>query len=150
MNSKNIIVTVLVAVVVGAGAFFGGIKYQQNRSPKLGFGQFDRNGAGGQQVRGQGGNMQRLGGNQGMRPVMGEIISQDDKGITVKMVDGSSKIVLISTTTAINKAAEGTKADLVSGVIVRVFGNVNSDGSVTAQSVQIEPKVVAAPTTGTN
>ncbi len=128
---KNpLLITVIVAVLVGVGAFFGGMKYQESKAAaNPGNGQFMRGGNGGPGGRrGQGGGR-----------VVGEIVTQDDKSITVKMMDGSSKIVLISGTTNINKAAAATQADLKVGERVGVFGSDNSDGSVTAQTIQLNP-----------
>lgn len=78
-------------------------------------------------------------GRQGFRPVNGEIISADDKSITVKLPDNSSKIVLLTDTTIINKSAEGAKEDLKTGEKVALFGTENSDGTVTAQNIQLNP-----------
>lgn len=132
---KNPIVIVVLLLLVGGGAFFGGMKYQQSKQPtfsrQFGNGQGPA-GAGGQQSQ----NRARTGGGG---QVFGEIISQDDKSITVKLQDGSSKIVLLSNTTAINKSSEGLKADLKVGEKVAVFGSQNSDGSVTAQNIQLNP-----------
>lgn len=130
MKNNSVLIMVAVAVLVGAGAFFGGMKYQQSKRQNLArqFGQ-------GQGVRAG----QAQGNRQGFRPVNGEIISSDDKSITVKLQDGSSKIVLFSDKTTINKAAEATKDDLKSGEKVMVVGTENSDGSVTAQSIQLNP-----------
>src|SRR6185369_11294861 len=84
---------------------------------------------------GQGG----AGGRNGFRPVTGEILNADDKSITVKMMDGSTKIVLLTSTTTYNKAAQASKSDLVTGERVGVFGTANADGSVTAQNIQLNP-----------
>ncbi len=123
----------LLLVIIGGGSFFAGTKYQQSQTAK----------AFGQRLGGQGGGRQpgqfAGGARGGLRPVNGEIISQDDKSITVKLTDGSSKIVLLSDKTTINKAAEAKKEDLKTGEKVAVFGQENADGSVTAQSVQINP-----------
>ena len=139
---KNILITIILVAVVGGGAFFGGMKYQQSKQ-QTSFGQF-RNGqrtlgAGGQQQNGA-----RAGGGQ----IVGEIIGQDDKSITVKLQNGSSKIVLLSDTTTINKAAEGTKSDLKIGERVGVFGTSNADGTLVAQNVQLNPMVRGTATSG--
>ena len=73
------------------------------------------------------------------RPINGEIISSDDKSITVKLSDGSSKIVVLGTSTVINKADQATKDDLKVGEKAAVFGTENSDGSITAQNIQLNP-----------
>ncbi len=123
--------TIIVAVVVGGASFFGGMKYQQTKQPSL-------NRQFGQQIGGQ-----QRGGNRtaGIRPTSGEIIASDDKSITVKLADGSSKIILLSDKTTINQTMAGTKADLKMGVKVAMFGTENPDGSVTASSIQVNPTV---------
>lgn len=139
-ESRNFInkwgITLVVAIVFAAGGFFGGIKYQQTKVPsfvsRFGNGQT----ANGQFQRGNGNtNLNR----NGFRPVSGEIVSADDKSITVKMQDGSTKIVLLSDATTYSKSSDGQKSDLTVGTQVAVFGSDNSDGSVTAQNVQIDP-----------
>jgi len=134
-GSKNLIVAVvLAALVFGAGGFFGGVSYQKTKTPNLG--RFmpsngDRNG-----------NNMRFnaeGSGGGFSSVEGEIIGSDDKSITVKLSDGSSKIVFYSDSTSINKAETKTKEDLKDGEKVMVMGSKNSDGSVTARSIQLNP-----------
>ena len=127
---KNLIITVLIAVILGGGGFFAGMKYQQSKPPT-----FSRQFGSGQFGNSQRPNGARMGGGQ----VVGEIITQDDKSITVKLTDNSSKIILLSDTTAINKATEGTKSDLKIGERVAIFGTSNTDGSVTAQNIQLNP-----------
>jgi len=117
---------ILLIVVLGGG-FYTGIKYQQNqRGHGSQFGQMT-------QRMGQ----TRLPDGQDFRPMTGEIIGQDDESITVKLQDGSSKIILLTDTTAINKFTEGSKSDLKTGERVAVFGTENSDGSVTGQNIQL-------------
>ena len=138
---KEIVVPVVIASLVFAGVgFFGGMQFQKSKgiSFRDGQGNFMMAGSqrGGGPNGGQGG--QRMMG-QGMRPVTGEIISSDENSITVKMEDGSSKIVLISGTTTINKTDPGSKGDLSVGTKVGVFG-ADNNGAVTAQSIQINPQ----------
>ncbi|MBP9817175.1 hypothetical protein KBC75_00275 [Candidatus Shapirobacteria bacterium] len=139
MKQNQIISLVLVAVIFGAGGFFGGMKYQQSKAPNFNFG--DRAGMVGQFGNRQGGGMgqngtqaRRMGGQ-----TYGDILSLDDKTMTVKMADGSSKIILLSDSTSFNKEATGTKTDLKVGDKVGVFGQSNTDGSISAQMVQINP-----------
>ena len=75
----------------------------------------------------------------GGRPVVGEIISLDDKSITVKLQDGSSKIILLPESVTVSKTDSGSKADLKNGINVGIIGTENQDGSITAQNVQINP-----------
>ena len=127
------IMTILVALIIGGGAFFGGMQYQKTQASGSMQGQF--RGPNGDES--QRGIQERTGMGQGMAPVSGEIISQDDTSITIKMQDGSSKIVILADDTTFSKSSEGSKSDLVTGETVTTFGTTNSDGSVTAQSVSI-------------
>ncbi len=147
-NDNNLLLYLAAtAVVIGSAGFFGGMKYQQAKQSSFQFGpgsgmmggnvMFKGNGEGGTVAFRQGQGQGVMG--QGMRPVAGEIINQDDKSITVKTQDGSSKIIILSDTTTINKASEATQADLKTGETVSVFGTINADGSVTAQNIQLNP-----------
>lgn len=141
MTSYYLATGVLV-ILVGAGAFFGGMKFQQRQQPLL-------NAIRDQAGSGQGVRKMMGAGNagsgyagtgKGFQPVVGEIISQDESSLTVKMPDGSSKIVVMGESVTVSKMADGSRADLVEGAQVTVMGTTNSDGSVTAQTVQIVPE----------
>lgn len=140
MNQKNNLIMLAIAILVGLVGFYTGTLYQKNQNPRFGFngenmmGNTRRFDDGGRR-----GMMNSGGRNGGFRPVVGQILSQDDKSITVKMTDGSSRIILLSDTTDINKAETVDKNALTVGQTVRVFGIVNSDGSVTAQDIQLNP-----------
>lgn len=129
---NNMTKIIVVAVIVGAIAFFAGLKYQENKqSQTRGFdttAQGNRNG-----------QFQRGGNRAGFRPVSGTIISADSTSITVKLPDNSSKIVMLTAKTAINKATTASKSDLQVNEKVAIFGTENSDGSVTAQNIQLDP-----------
>ena len=138
--------TIVIALIVRLAGFFGGMKYQQSKTemPRGQFmlnreGQPGRNG--GAPMIGETGRRPEGGMGTGTRPVSGEIIATDEASITIKMQDGSSKIVMISETTDINKAEKGTKTDLSNGQDMMVFGKENTDGTVTAINVQVNPSI---------
>ncbi len=133
MNKKTQIIVGF--VVVAALSFYGGMKYNQSKAvtnTRTGTGQF----AGGQ--RGTRGG--------GTGAVMGEILSKDDTSITVKMRSGGSSIVFLTANTPVMKSVAGANTDLAVGQQVMVFGTPNSDGSVTAQSIQIRPATTTSVT----
>ncbi len=133
--NSNILTIIIVSIIVGAIAFYGGMKYQSSqatRGANLG-----RQFGTGNNTNGRQNGQTRFGG--GARSVAGEIISLDDKSITVKLQDGSSKIVLLNSSTSISKYSEATRSDLMSGTRVLATGADNSDGSVTARNVQLNP-----------
>lgn len=130
-TSKNsLLVTVAVALIVAGIGFFAGMKYQQAQSPNSTMAAF-------REANGDRAAAFRSGQANGFRPVNGEIISADEKSITVKLSDGSSKIVLFSDSTNINKAENGSAQDLKEGETVAVFGTQNSDGTVSAENIQL-------------
>jgi len=144
---KNIIIAAAIALIIGgAGGFFGGLTYQKSKASRTA-GQF-ANFRGGNLPSGAiRGNFGSAGRNGGFRPVNGEILSVDANGITVKLVDGSSKVILISDKTAIEKTSAASKTDLTVGKKVNVFGTEDSSGIVTAQNVQIN---LATPSSNSN
>lgn len=101
-NTKMILIFLVILLLASGGSFYLGMNYQQSRRR----GNFQFGGQTGNQTR----QFQARGGQS--RPARGEIIEVDDKSIIVKIPDGSSKIVLFSETTSINKAASGTKDDI--------------------------------------
>ncbi len=136
-NAKKVLPTIAAVIVVGAVMFAGGYKYAIAKSAS------GNKGAGNYQA-GVGVNF-RQGGARGGRGgagmmggfVSGEILSKDATSLTVKMRDGSSKIILLSATTKVMKSVAGTSDNLQVGSNVMVTGDTNADGSVTAQSLQL-------------
>jgi hypothetical protein len=135
------IYVLIIVIIVAAGAFYGGVFYQKNQRPSFAGGagsfagrRFGSGGAGGFQG-GQG--VAGANGAPAMMPVRGQIVSTGNDSITVKMQDGSSKIVNLTGQTKINKTTSGAVSDLKSGTTVTAIGTSNSDGSVTAQDVMI-------------
>lgn len=137
---KKLLPAILITVaVIGAGAFYGGMKYDQSKNAAA---LQDRQ-ARFQQLGANGGANGGVRGTRGGGFTNGEIISKDDKSITVKMKDGSSKIVFYSSTTEIGKFTSGAITDIEAGKNVSINGIANSDGSITAQSIQIRSPIPA-------
>lgn len=141
---KIVPIAAAAVIIIGAGAFYGGLRFAEAKKPALGqFGEF----------QGQRGQTAGAGGAAAMRRVAGqsggfmngEIISQDSQSITVKLADGGSKIAFFSTSTEVSKFAAGTLADLTAGTNVMVTGKAGADGSIIAQSIQIRPEGIRGP-----
>lgn len=136
-NARTLVPVICVLVGIGVG-FFGGIEYKNYQVNKL-RNNFTMMGDNGPQrftgTRGTNQNSARMMGGA----VNGTILSMDNKSLTVKLTDGSSKIVLFSGSTTYSNTTPASQSDLKVGNTVAVFGAPNSDGSVTATSVQINP-----------
>jgi hypothetical protein len=135
MNTKMLVGGVVALLVVGGGSFYAGMQYSQRASQGSSSSPQDR-AARFQQF---GGGAGRGGRNGGGGFTAGEIIAKDDKSITIKMTDGSSKIVFYTSQTPTMKSVSGAVSDLSIGEQVTITGSANQDGSVTAQSIQIRP-----------
>ena len=148
----------ILIVVVAIGSFFAGTKFQQKKSIVGSNQQMinKRAGLGQDTGRGTGNNtnnntnaVKNQGQTPGFRQTVGEIINFDDTSITVKMADGSSKIVLISDSTTINQSVTAAKTDLEVGLRVAVNGDQNTDGSVSGKNIEINPHVATITVTPT-
>ena len=132
-------------MVVAGGSFYAGMQYgaSKNSFSRAGGGNFANLSPEERQARipqfGQGTGTG--GGNRGPRTgggfVAGEVLSLDDKGFTVKLADGGSKIVFWSASSTVMTSMKGNRTDVKVGTQVMVAGSANQDGSVNAQSVQL-------------
>ena len=94
--NKSVTTIIAVAVIMGGGAFYGGIKYMEGKNPRGGFSrtnsqdhsqEFNANvsGAFGDHEGGFRGG--RFGsGESGSRPLSGEILSQTEDSLTIELV----------------------------------------------------------------
>ena len=129
MKKKNIIIAVCIAVVVGLAGFFVGVNV----------GHTSQTNPGGTLARGQ--NASRTGaftrstGNL----VAGKVLSSDANGITLQITGGGSKVVIVPSSTMVLKSVSGALTDVSVGSNVTIQGTQNTDGSITAQSIQIRP-----------
>jgi hypothetical protein len=150
-KSKKLILPISLSLVFLIAGFGLGILFQKNQlkssfANRVGNNQMmgqaigDRTGTRNNQT-GQGtGTGLRNG--TGSGATFGEVTKIDDTSITIKTVDGSSKIILISDTTTFNKSATASKTDLTVGSQVRVDGTTDSNtGSVTGKTIEINPSM---------
>ncbi len=134
---NTIIIAIVVAVVVGAGSFYAGTTLGKSGSNQgAGF-------ARGQMMNGNRGFNGQINGARSAQAggfVAGKIIAKDDQSITIESQGGGSKIIFFSTSTAVTKSTAGSPTDLSVGTNVTANGKTNSDGSVSAEMIQIRPE----------
>jgi hypothetical protein len=138
MNKNTMMIGAIILIIVAlGGGFFAGMQYQKSQNTfAAGGGQFaNRNfgGGGGQGFGGRGAGGQRV------TPVRGQILSLGSNILTVKQQDGTTKIVVIGTGTVFVNTQKAAVSDLKTGDTVMVVGGANSDGSITASDIQINP-----------
>jgi hypothetical protein len=126
------IILILVAVAVAGVGFWGGMAYEKSNSN-----QFSKQGNFPLGQNKEGADVSRNFNNQ---PISGEIISVDQNGITLKLKDGGSKIIFISSSTKIAESVEKNSNNLLIGTQAVIIGSSNSDGTITASSIQIGEK----------
>ncbi|MDB5204181.1 MAG: hypothetical protein JWP09_209 [Candidatus Taylorbacteria bacterium] len=128
MNKNKKTVYIISAIVVAIILFYGGMKYGESTNVKGGSGNFQAG------ARMSGGRTSFAGGMGGM--TAGDIVDISEGSITLKTRDGSSKVVLIGTSTPVTKSAPGLITDLKAGDSVMISGKTNPDGSVVASEIQ--------------
>jgi hypothetical protein len=121
--------TIIISLILIAIVFYGGYKYGQSNSSGAGLsqasgttrqfaGRGSRNNAGGDLIR-------------------GGIIKKDAESLSIALPTGGSQIIWYSTSTEIQKTVPGRVDDLVIGGVVSISGQANSDGSLTAKTIQM-------------
>jgi hypothetical protein len=133
MQRNQILGAIVGIIIIGGGAFYAGMTYAKGQTPAAGgrgnfaAGQFGGTGRGAR--GGAGGGF-----------TTGQILSVSGSTLTIQQQNGSSsEIVVLSPSTQIFKTVTGSATDLAAGTMVVITGTSNSDGSLTAQSIQIRP-----------
>ena len=128
---KKYLSFILIAIFAGGLGLWGGMTYARGNQSSASVAANQRG---------------LMNGGQGMRQgvrgafggaVSGEILTKDDKSLTVKLRDGGSKLIFIAKTTTVSKPTDVPMDSLVVGDNVVVVGQANDDGSVTANSIQV-------------
>lgn len=121
----HIIWAVIVLVALGGGFYWGNARAVASRGSFTGtFGSSTRRFAG-------------AGGAAGGGLVAGQIASFGSDSMTIQLANGNSEVVLYSSSTPVTEPTTVSPNVLQVGTTVMVGGTTNSDGSVTAQTIQV-------------
>ena len=127
-----IVGAIVVAVLLSAGSFYGGMAYQRNQADQI------RNNF----LRSRGINPNGTNNNGGTRQgffgggATGQVKSVQGKVLTLTTAQNTTTVNLTNTT-QIEKAAPAAAADLQPGVRVLVTGQRDASGNITASTVLI-------------
>ncbi len=122
---KHIIVTAIGALLIGLGGGYAGahIIAPTNSNGTIGS----------SVIRDRRGRNQSAGGGF----LTGIVARKDSESITVDTRDGNSHVVLFTPATSVFKSVAGSLTDVTVGSTVIVTGSTNSDGSLSAHSIQL-------------
>lgn len=136
---------VVLAVIIAAGSFYGGMAYQRNRVSQIQASFFaNRGGTPGQ------------GGSQGFNPnnaqrrafgggITGQVKSIEGDVLTISTPQNVTTVNLTGTT-RVEKASQGSASDIQTGDQVMVTGQRDTNGNITAATILILGNAPAVPT----
>ena len=131
--------THIVWAVVAAAALVGGFFY--GKSMAVGAGSRSGFAAGAFSSSTRAGFAGRIGTGAGGAGglTIGTITAMDSQSLTLQLPNGNSEVVFYSSSTSVSEPTIVSPSSLSSGTMVMVAGTQNSDGSVTAQTIQVRP-----------
>lgn len=137
-----------VLVVVAAIAFYGGMKFDQYQGQGQKSMQFGQPGARNQAgVAGARTQNNRI----GSGAAIGEVIKKDADSMTVRLPNnGGTKLVILPDLASVVRSVEASSTSIIVGKFVVVSGKANTDGSITAQSVQLRDSMPAIDSSAMN
>jgi len=150
LTTNQIIGGLVILLIVAVGSFYAGQHYTgRGVAARGGYAagmgmQAGQGGAAGFAGRTSGGQAGRAGAPGAGALISGSIVSTDADSVTVALAGGGSEVVYLSASTTVMKSDAGTASDLAAGQNVAITGAKNSDGSVSASSIQIRPAGAAA------
>ena len=122
---KHIVLTAVGALILGLGGGYAGAHIL---APTHSNGT-----VGGSGIRDRRGRNQSA----GVGFLTGIVARKDSESITVDTRDGNSHVVLFTPATSVFKSVAGSLTDVTVGSTVIVTGTTNSDGSLSAHSIQL-------------
>jgi hypothetical protein len=140
MENKKYIIIGIVIILVAVIFFFSGYSYAKKsmlskKPPSDIEAQLD-SGFNSRRNMGSQNGIMRKGGLQGSF-MNGEVLSNDGTILIIKLRDGGSRIVFTSKSTKFDKSVDAIMSDVSVGKPVIINGELNSDGSIMANTIQI-------------
>ena len=131
LKPAQIIIMAVAILIIAGGAFWGGMAYQKSRQPTT----LSR--SGGPQGGGFGGGQF----NGANRPTFGQVSSINSTDMVVASRFGGNVTVQLDSNPTVTDGSgnSASVSDIQTGDTVIVQGSKNSDGSITAQSIRINP-----------
>ncbi|MGH7175730.1 MAG: hypothetical protein ACREGR_05240 [Minisyncoccia bacterium] len=134
--NKQLLITGALALVVGAGlGYFGSSAFA--KAPTNGL--YIRSGFTASSTAFARGGNQAFG-----SALSGTVAAKDSGSITLNTRDGSSHVILVTPDTTVSKIVTGSLSDVTMGASIVVTGTTNSDGSVSASSIELRPAMSSA------
>jgi len=132
---KKTLLIVAIAVVGALVFFYAGAKYEKHKLGALGL-----------LV-----NKSTSKKTTAVNSIKGTVTAKDDKSVTLKMADGSTKTIAFSANMTFGKTGTGTASEIFIGELVVIAGENNADGTfiptnIRASKKSPKPPVPAAPT----
>lgn len=127
----HIIWLVIALVALGGGFYWGKASTTASRGSFAGAGTL---GSSTRRFAGAGGA-----GTAGGGIAVGTVTAIDSSSITLQLANGNSEVVFYASSTPVSEPTTVPVSALKVGTNVMVAGTSNSDGSVTAQTIQVRP-----------
>lgn len=131
-----IIGAVLLAVLLSAGSFYGGMAYQRNQQNQIQARFFQSRGLPGSGFDNNGNDFSQRRSFLGGGGVTGQVKSLDGNILTISTAQNTTTVNLTDST-QIEKPATGSTSDLQPGVRVVVNGQPDANGNITASQITI-------------
>jgi hypothetical protein len=126
---KTLPILIIAIIIAGGAGFYGGMQYQKGVKTTVA--------AGANRAGFTGARTGSRTGAAGAGIANGQILAKTDTSLTIKLASGGSEIVFLAPSSQIMQSSTTTLSNLSVGQNVMVSGTTNSDGSVTARTVQV-------------
>jgi hypothetical protein len=136
-NNKNLLLAVVVVAALAASFWLGRLSGYGNANMALANRrQAGPMAAGQRQGFGNGQNAQNR--------IIGQIDKINDKQLTIKLMDGGSRLLMLPSEAVITRMASATATDLVVGQNIMASG-AEENGMIVVKTLQVSPSEISRP-----